>query len=53
MGLAKAVAVRFPDWGPDFVFLMVSCPCNVSVTCTSSSSHVMLHCALKSVGVTY
>ena len=23
MGLAKAVAVRFPDWGPDFVFLMV------------------------------
>lgn len=23
MGLAKAVAVRFPSWGPDFVFLMV------------------------------
>ena len=23
MGLAKAVAVRFPDWGPEFVFLMV------------------------------
>ncbi|EIE22773.1 hypothetical protein COCSUDRAFT_42394 [Coccomyxa subellipsoidea C-169] len=22
MGLAKAVAVRFPAWGPDFVFLM-------------------------------
>lgn len=27
MGLAKAVAVRFPDWGPDFVFLMVGPPC--------------------------
>ena len=22
MGLAKAVAARFPDWGPDFVALM-------------------------------
>ena len=26
MGLAKAVAVKFPDWGPDFVFLMVGHP---------------------------
>ncbi|BDA45644.1 hypothetical protein COCOBI_07-4310 [Coccomyxa sp. Obi] len=24
MGLAKAVAARFPSWGPDFVFLMMS-----------------------------
>ena len=24
MGLAKTVAVRFPEWGPDFATLMVS-----------------------------
>lgn len=23
MGLAKTVAVRFPEWGPDFATLMV------------------------------
>lgn len=26
MGLAKAVAARFPDWGPEFVTLIVR-PC--------------------------
>ena len=25
MGLAKTVAVRFPEWGPDFATLMVRC----------------------------
>lgn len=25
MGLAKTVAVRFPEWGPEFATLMVRC----------------------------
>ena len=38
MGLAKAVAVRFPEWGPDFVFLMVRHPCTRAVKAFSCSS---------------
>ena len=26
LGLAKTVAIRFPDWGPDFATLMVLRP---------------------------
>ncbi len=39
MGLAKAVAVRFPAWGPDFVFLMVSDLLPVIVQDWSSSCY--------------
>ena len=34
MGLAKVVATHFPDWGPEFVFLMVSSPTEHCLSCT-------------------
>ena len=33
MGLAKTVAVRFPEWGPEFATLMVMlCNCNPAMS---------------------
>ena len=52
MGLAKAVAVRFPDWGPDFVFLMVSRLSSPSVPGAFCSSQ-RLSSAFQSLTLTF
>ena len=40
MGLAKTVAVRFPEWGPEFATLMVSC---LALAAVSTAYHCMQH----------